>query len=334
MLRIKSEKNANLHQNFTICLFAVLSCFFMGSVYPEIKIGYDMFEIAANDIISQIEFAGLAFLFAGAISILAGSIMQKKILKPSAGNWKMIITLAGLETVLQYLFFYIGLAHASGVKSSILESTSVFFAILCSVFLFRFEKMTVSKAIGCLIGFSGVVIANLVGSAKMDASFSVPGEGFILLAAVVYAFSVCLTKLFSREEEPVTLVGYQFLIGGALLSVIGAAGGGRLIFNGGKELFLLILLAIGYAGGYCIWGVLMKHYPVAKVSVYGFMNPIFGVLLSAVVLGEKGEIFGPSGVLALFLICFGIYVVNKGDGSGKIEKEAVKHSISQVSMPK
>lgn len=293
-----------------IGLFAMLSCFFMGSVYPEIKIGYTLFEISANDLASQVKFAGVAFFLAGAVSILAGSVMRGGFLRPSGGSWKMILTLAGLETVVQYLFFYVGLAHTSGVKSSILESTSVFFSILFSVYLFRFERMTAVKAAGCLIGFSGVVIANLGGS-QIDVSFHLLGEGAVLVSSLVYALSSCLTKLFSKDEEPVTLVGYQFLAGGAALTVIGTLGGGKLAFQGGRGILLLLLLAVGYAGGYCIWGTLMKYYPVASVSVYGFMNPIFGVLLSAVVLGEKGEIFGLRGVLALFLICAGIFIVNK-----------------------
>lgn len=269
-----------------------------------------MFEIASNDLASQVEFAGLSFLLAGTLSILAGSVAQKRFLKPSRGNWKMILVLAGLETVVQYLFFYIGLAHTSGVKSSILESTSVFFAILFSVFLFGFERMTATKALGCLIGFGGVIIANLSG-ARVDTSFHLLGEGAILISSLVYALSNCLTKLFSREEEPVTLVGYQFIVGGATLTIMGVLCGGKLVFHGASSVLLLFFLAVGYAGGYCIWGTLMKYYPVADVSVYGFMNPIFGVLLSSVVLGEKGEIFGPSGILALLLICSGILTVNK-----------------------
>ena len=33
------------------------------------------------------------------------------------------------QTVLQYLFFYIGLAHTSGVKASIVEASDVFHSV-------------------------------------------------------------------------------------------------------------------------------------------------------------------------------------------------------------
>ena len=41
------------------------------------------------------------------------------------------------------------------------------------------------------------------------------------------------------------------------------------------------------------------------------MNPVFGVLLSALLLGEGEAAFRPQGLAALVLICVGILVVNK-----------------------
>ena len=46
-------------------------------------------------------------------------------------------------------------------------------------------------------------------------------------------------------------------------------------------------------------------------AVYGFMNPMFGFILSAIILGEKGEAFGIKGICAIILVCSGIFIVNK-----------------------
>ena len=40
------------------------------------------------------------------------------------------------------------------------------------------------------------------------------------------------------------------------------------------------------------------------------MNPMFGVLLSALVLGETDQAFSFNSLVALILVCLGIYVVN------------------------
>lgn len=92
-----------------------------------------------------------------------------------------------LQTVLQYFFFYVGLANTTGVKASIIEGVNVFVAVLVASLLFHQEKLTGKKIIGCLVGFAGVVIVNLGGS--MDMGFRLNGEGFIFLSTVAYAFS-------------------------------------------------------------------------------------------------------------------------------------------------
>ncbi len=64
------------------------------------------------------------------------------------------------------------------------------------------------------------------------------------------------------------------------------------------------------AGAYTLWGILLKYNPVSRVSVIGFVNPIMGVLLSALFLGESAEAFSVVSLLALLLVSAGIIIVN------------------------
>ena len=60
-----------------------------------------------------------------------------------------------------------------------------------------------------------------------------------------------------------------------------------------------------------IWSALTKYNPVGRVAVYGFLNPVFGVLLSALLLGEGEQAFTVYGLAALVLVCAGILLVNR-----------------------
>ena len=64
------------------------------------------------------------------------------------------------------------------------------------------------------------------------------------------------------------------------------------------------------AGAYTLWGVLLKYNPVSKVSVLGFVNPIMGVLLSALFLGEGQEALSVASIVALLFVSTGIIIVN------------------------
>ena len=119
-----------------------------------------------------------------------------------------------------------------------------------------------------------------------------------------------VTDLFSRDENPVTLSGYQFFTGGMILAVIGLLMGGSLDFSGMNCVLNLLYLGFISAGAYTMWGVLLKYNPVSRVSILGFVNPVMGVLLSALFLGEGREAFSLTAILALFLVSAGIVIVN------------------------
>lgn len=293
-----------------VCALAILCCILWGSATPSIKKGYEAFAIAANDTASQILFAGMRFVLAGFLTILFGSIISKKALIPRKKSIAPILKLALVQTVLQYVFFYIGHAHTSGVKAAIINGSGVFLAIIFAVVIFRYEKMTWLKLLACIMGFSGIIIINLTGSG-FDMNLTFAGEGAILVSAVAYALSSGMIKKYSQDENPVVLSGYQFFLGGLAMSIAGFIAGGRVTGFTATSTALLIYLAMISSVAYTVWGILLKYNPVGKVAVFGFTNPIFGVLLSAIFLGERSQAFGLRGIIALALVSIGIFVINK-----------------------
>lgn len=93
---------------------------------------------------------------------------------------------------------------------------------------------------------------------------------------------------------------------------IGMLMGGRIVTVTRTGIFMLLYLAVVSAVAYSIWGILLKYNPVSRVAVFGFMNPVCGVILSAILLGENPQASGGTSLLALVLVCVGIYVVNRG----------------------
>ncbi len=310
-----------------VCLFAGICCLLWGSAFPCVKIGYQLFQIDSQDTYSQLLFAGCRFTLAGILVLLFAffqKLLTPKNTNKASGNtfimrelipshsitWKRILILCLFQTVIQYFFFYIGLAHTSGVKASIIEGTNVFVSILTASLIFRMERLTPSKILGCIIGFAGVVLVNL-GNDGFNLSMKLTGEGFIFLSTFAYAFSSVLIKKFSQEESPVLLSGWQFFLGGIILMVTGFLLGGRIRLTSLPQAGMLLYLAFISAGAYTLWGILIKYNPVSQVSVYGFMNPVFGVILSWILLKDSSQTLGMQSILALVFVCAGIYIVNR-----------------------
>ena len=176
-----------------IGLLACLCCLLWGSATPAIKIGYEWFGIGAGNVASRILFAGVRFILAGILTAIFGSLIARKPLFPQKSSWGMICKLGLVQTVFQYIFFYMGLAYTTGVKSAIINGSQTFITIVLACLVFRYEKLTMQKFLGCLIGFAGVIVINFDPSG-LTGGFTFRGEGAILIAAIAYALSSALVK--------------------------------------------------------------------------------------------------------------------------------------------
>lgn len=303
------KESSPLSRPAVAAALALIPCFLWGSAVPCIKIGCQLFQLASSDIPGQLVFAGIRFSIAGLMVIAFASIRAHRLAAPSKATLPMVLKLGCVQTILQYVFYYTGVANTSGVNAAIITATNTFFCILLATLVFRYEALTAQKLIGCAVGFAGVALINL--SSSSGGQSSLLGDGLVLIAAIAYAFSSVLVKRYSQKEDTFVLCGWQFLFGGVVMTLLGLVLGGRLAAPTAGSAALLVYMGFISAVAYSLWSVLLAHNPVARISVFGFMNPVFGVLLSALLLGEGAAAFRPQGLAALALICAGILVVNK-----------------------
>lgn len=294
-----------------VALGAILCCALWGSATPFIKTGYALMLpenlTPAVKTASTILFAGVRFTFAGVLTVLIYSIARKKFLYPKKENLSKVATVSLFQTIIQYIFFYIGLANTSGVKGTVLSGSNAFFALLVASLIFHQEKLTFKKVFACMLGFAGIIIVNLNG---LELNMNFTGDCFVIFSTIAYAVSSVLMKRYSKYEDPVVISGYQFFFGGIIMIIIGLAFGGIIRVPSLTAFFVLTYLAFLSAIAYALWGVLLKHNPVSKVTIYSFCIPVFGVLLSNLMLTEKSQVSLLNLIVTLVLICSGIIILN------------------------
>ncbi len=302
--------NKSSHKIYTNIIFvtfmALLCCALWGSATPFIKIGYDLC-LSDRSVPSIMLFAGIRFTLAGILTVLIYSIGRRKFLFPKKENWGKVATVSAFQTVIQYIFFYIGLSNTTGVKGTIASGSGTFFALLIASLVFKQEKLTIKKIVACILGFAGIIVVNLKG---LDLNMNFTGDCFVLFSTISYATSTVLMKNFSTTEEPVVISGYQFIMGGAFMIVVALLFGGIVSVTSLNGLGVLIYLSFLSAIAYSVWGILLKYNPVSKVSIFHFMTPVFGVLLSKLLLTESGDVSPINLAITLVLVCSGIILLN------------------------
>jgi len=305
------ERQSVLARPLIVTLLAILCNALWGSAIPFINLGYRLFEIPSGETAMQILFAGCRFFIAGAMTILFTSIPRRTLVRPKTKNIHMVVKLAMLQTVIQYVLFYIGVARTTGVKGAIIQGLNAFVAILIACYIFHTEKMNRLKWIGGVAGVLGVIVMNLGGS--MGGGIRLTGEGFLLLSMIVSACSAGTIKLFGQKEDPVALSGWQFMLGGAVMAAIGFALGGRLHVTGMPELCVLMYLAGVSAAAYTVWSVLLKYNPVSRIAPFMFLQPLFGVVLSLAFDPGMEVAYLQCGA-ALVLVCLSIFIIGRAQG--------------------
>ncbi|RHR20597.1 DMT family transporter [Clostridium sp. AF19-22AC] len=294
-----------LQKPAVVCLLALICCALWGSAFPCIKVGYEWFGIEGTG--SQILFAGYRFFLAGVLTFMFGCILERRFLTMKRSSIPYILRQGLLQTTIQYFFFYVGLANTTGTKGSIINASNAFVSIVAAHFMIKSEKMTWKKGIGCLLGLAGVVVINLAPGA-WGTGFSLKGEGMVFICTVAYGVSTVVLKIISDKESPMTITSYQILFGSVLLIIIGLALGGHVEGFTLKSTILLIYMALISAVAFSLWTLLLKYNPVGRVAIYGFTIPVFGVVLSAIFLGE--QFVSLKNLSALILVSVGILIVN------------------------
>lgn len=303
------DKSKFYTKKINIIILAAICTFLWGSAFPSIKVGYELFKIDADDLGGKLIFAGYRFFLAGLFVLSLQIIRKINIFKINKKDLKEFTFLGLSQTTLQYIFFYIGMTYTSGVRGSIINGSSTFFSIILAHFIYKNDKLSFNKIIGCVLGFAGVVIVNLGGSSILSGSFSFRGEGFIMIAALLTSISSIYGKKISQDKDASTVTAYQLTIGGLSLIFLGYLFDGHLANFTVRSSLLLIYMALLSSVAFALWSQLMKYNKVGVISVFNFLIPVFGTILSAMMLKEN--IFDIKILIALIFVCCGIYLVNK-----------------------
>lgn len=288
-----------------VVLIAIFYTFLWGTAFPLVKICMESFRIPDSDNMSKCLVAGIRFAFSGLLTLLWCAFKEETKIRLSPLQFKYVFLYGLLATTLQYSFTYIGLSRIDGSKGAIFDQLCVFVIVLASGMFFKDDKLNFKKIAGCVLGFMGVLVINTSG---VSFDFSLGGEGIMLCAVVCQTASYFVAKNTAKTISAPKLVGYGQLAGGILLCGFAIIAGGR-IHTVSVTAIITLLMLIGISAiAYVLSLMPLKYFPASEVSSFNLLITVFGVIMSAVVLGEN--IFRWNYLVSLMLISSGILVIN------------------------
>lgn len=289
-----------------VSLFALTAALAWGWAYPLIKLGFEAFQITPQMTVNKLLFAGIRFFVSGLLILIIGAQAGKDFTTRKKSDWWFILLFSLLNTTLHYSFFYIGLSHAPGARSAILNSLSVFCVVLLAGFFYKSDKLNLRKILGCAIGFAGIFALNM-NSGEDGGEFTWMGDGMIILNALSGAAASLLTRGLGKRVDVFVGTGYSLALGGASLVLPGLLMGAGLPHVSPWGVVILLLLVAISTIGFSLYNKLLTCNPVGKIAIYNSLIPVVGAITSCLCLGE---VFHMKYLLAGALATAGIYIIN------------------------
>ncbi len=272
----------------------VLATFFMGSSF-----------VAGKVLLAKVPpFPLVAWRFLVAAAALLPLALRDGLVPPRRA-WGGIAVLGLLQTTAVMALLFLALETISASAASILLFTApVWVALLARALLG--ERLRPSQVSGLALGVAGVALA--IG--KAEGISALVGDLLALGSAFAFAGAAIVAKRLRAPVPASTLAFWQMLVGSAALFVLAAAAGQS--WPGGltpAEWGWFLWLAIpASSGSFGLWFLALQWGGAARTSAFLFLTPLFTVLISYVVLGER---LGPVQLTGGVLVGVALWLVNR-----------------------
>jgi drug/metabolite transporter (DMT)-like permease len=262
----------------------------------------------ANAGISPILQVGLRSLLAAVLVFYWSRARGVRLFDRDGTLWAGI--LAGIMFGGEFVLIYVGLDHTTASRGVVFLYLSPFVVAFGAHYLIPGDRLTVVKLLGLTAAMGEGLAApgqpTLIGDLLL-----LLGALLLLLGAAIWGATTVLVRVTPlRSAAPEKTLFYQLVVSGLLLPPASYYLGEPGIVDLNPQ----VLLAFAYTFlivafvSYIAWFWLVRNYPPTRVTAFTFLSPVFGVAAGNLMLGE---VFTPSLGVALALVAFGIFLVNR-----------------------
>lgn len=282
--------------------WAVIACLLWSTAYAGIKLGlqYD----------TPLHFAGVRFIISG-LMLLPFTVKPAAYLRMIRENYKVVLSVMVLQTLMNYSLFYLGLNLVPGALGAVIVGSQPLVTAVVAAMMHDEERLTRSKIITIIFGISGVILISAGRQAfRLGTALEFLGVILILGANIATAVSNVVVSLKSRGMNPVVLSSFSLGVGGLILYLVSIPVEGT-VRDYRPFLYWADLAWLSFmsAFAFSLWFKLLQRpgVKVSELNLWKFIIPVVGAILSWILVpGEHPEILTIAGmiVISLSLILF------------------------------
>lgn len=226
------------------------------------------------------------------------------------GIWRAGL-LVGLLFGVEFMLVGEGLRYTNAAHMVVFLYTAPIFAALGLHLRLPAERLAPLQWLGIVLAFSGLTMVFIGGgeASASDATDMLWGDFLGLLGGLAWGATTVVVRCSKLSAAPATQTLLYQLVGGFVLLTGVSLATGQAHFRATPQLWaglLFQVLVVSFAS-YLLWFWLLRKYLASRLGAFSFLTPLLGVVLGAMLLGEKIE---PHFVLATVPVLLGIVLVS------------------------
>ena len=258
----------------------LILCGIWGSTWLFIKIGL-------RDL-PPITFAGIRFLIAATI-LLALALISRAPWPRSRRDWTLIAISGTLQFALNYGLVFWGEQYITSGLAAVLQSTFPAFGLVIAHLYLPYERITIRKLAGVLLGVLGVAVI-FSDQLAIAGKFALLGSVALVLSAFFGSYSNVLVKAYGTHIDPRMLAAGQMIFGFVPLLLIGILIEGNPLHFHWTRIAIVSLLYLVIVGSVIAFGLyywLVRKMDVTNTMLIALVTPVIAVIIGMIVLHEE-----------------------------------------------
>ncbi|SEQ64294.1 DMT family transporter [Piscibacillus halophilus] len=262
-------------------------------------------------------------IFTAGVAVLIACGIMGILRWPYKHEWLTIFSIAIFNVILHHIFIAVGLEMTTGVNASLILGLTPLVTMMMAVVFLR-QHVTWLRVVGFILGFLGVVVANMSGAGGLGAITI--GDFIVFLGILVQGFSFVMISKLKPTFDPRLATGYMMVIGSVFIFIISQAFGSEVqeitsLLDWKLALVFLFSAIMATAFGHMTYNFATKQVGPAETAIFINLNTLFAIIGSAVFLNE---VITMNHLAGFVLILFGVFI-----GTGALEYLMLKRKKTQ-----
>ncbi len=234
------------------------------------------------------------YLLAGPVMLTALAVTGRKV-RISMQDLSRLLVISILLLSMGNIGVLWGEVYVPSGLASLIVALVPIWVVMIEAWFFRAGRMTAKGLFGLALGIFGLLVLMWprITSSSHPGKLELLGCGILAVGSFFWALGSIFSHRYELSVDVFVSAAWQMTLGGLVNALVALVTGQLFRTHWTTTAFtgIAYLVVFGSWIGYSAYIYLLEHVPTPKVATYAYVNPIVALILGALILHERVDVF-------------------------------------------